>query len=105
MEEHTDYSGESDPEGCAACSAAQNPQNGYRNGPLYASYTAETLYNIYALAKREGVNFRAEVNWSFEFEDQPVLCGFSRNGFEWIGQASSECVSNVWNAGPAAGAS
>jgi xylan 1,4-beta-xylosidase len=68
--------GESDPEGCAACSAAQNPQNGYRNGPLYASYTAETLYNIYALAKREGVNFRAEVNWSFEFEDQPYFAGF-----------------------------
>jgi xylan 1,4-beta-xylosidase len=68
--------GESDPEGCAACSAAENPQNGYRNGPLYASYTAETLYNIYALAKREGVNFRAEVNWSFEFEGQPYFAGF-----------------------------
>jgi xylan 1,4-beta-xylosidase len=68
--------GESDPEGCAACSAQDNPQNGYRNGPLYASYTAETLYSIYALAKREGVNFRAEVNWSFEFEDQPYFAGY-----------------------------
>src|SRR4029077_9022534 len=68
--------GESDPEGCAACSAKENPQNGYRNGPLYASYTAETLFQIYALAKREGVNFRAEVNWSFEFEDQPYFAGF-----------------------------
>ena len=35
--------GESDPEGCAACSARTNPQNSYRNGPLYAAYTAETL--------------------------------------------------------------
>ncbi len=26
--------GESDPEGCAACSARSNPQNSYRNGPL-----------------------------------------------------------------------
>jgi xylan 1,4-beta-xylosidase len=68
--------GESDPEGCAACSAQDNPQNGYRNGALYASYTAETLYSIYALAKREGINFRAEVNWSFEFEDQPYFAGY-----------------------------
>jgi xylan 1,4-beta-xylosidase len=68
--------GESDPEGCAACSAQENPQNGYRNGPLYASYTAETLYSIYALAKRENVNFRAEVNWSFEFENQPYFAGY-----------------------------
>jgi len=68
--------GESDPEGCAACSAQENPQNGYRNGPLYASYTAETLSMIYALAKREGVNFLGEVNWSFEFEDQPYFAGF-----------------------------
>src|SRR5581483_8668506 len=32
--------GESDPEGCAACSARNNPQNSYRNGPLFAAYTA-----------------------------------------------------------------
>lgn len=68
--------GESDPEGCAACSAQENPQNGYRNGPLYASYTAETLSNIYVLADRDGVNFLGEVNWSFEFEDQPYFAGF-----------------------------
>jgi xylan 1,4-beta-xylosidase len=77
--------GESDPEGCAACSARENPQNGYRNGPLYASYTAETLYNIYELAKREGITFQAEVNWSFEFEDQPYFAGFremASNGFD-----------------------
>src|SRR5215467_1319913 len=48
--------GESDPEGCAACSAQDNPQNGYRNGPLYASYTAEALSNTLALAEREHVN-------------------------------------------------
>ena len=34
---------ESDPEGCAACSARLYPQNAYRNGPLYASYTAAAL--------------------------------------------------------------
>jgi xylan 1,4-beta-xylosidase len=68
--------GESDPEGCAACSAEDNPQNSYRNGPLYASYTAETLYSIYALAHGEHVHFQAEVNWSFEFEDQAYFAGF-----------------------------
>src|SRR5579864_372337 len=63
--------GESDPEGCAACSAQENPQNGYRNGPLYASYTAEVLSRIQTLAVQRGVQIRAAVNWSFEFEDQP----------------------------------
>src|SRR5215475_13216867 len=42
--------GESDPEGCAACSAKDNPQNSYRNGPLYAAYTAEQLNLTIALA-------------------------------------------------------
>jgi xylan 1,4-beta-xylosidase len=68
--------GESDPEGCAACSAEQNPQNGYRNGPLYASYTAEVLARIQELAMQRGVQIRAAVNWSFEFEDQPPFAGF-----------------------------
>jgi xylan 1,4-beta-xylosidase len=68
--------GESDPEGCAACSAKDNPQNSYRNGALYASYTAESLYRIDALAKIEHVHFLGAVNWSFEFEDQPYFAGF-----------------------------
>jgi xylan 1,4-beta-xylosidase len=68
--------GESDPEGCAACSAQENPQNGYRNGPLYASYTAEVLSRIQSLAAQRNVRIRAAVNWSFEFEDQPPFAGF-----------------------------
>ena len=44
--------GESDPEGCAACSAKDNPQNSYRNGPLYAAYTAEALGRTIVLAER-----------------------------------------------------
>ena len=68
--------GESDPEGCAACSAQENPHNGYRNGPLYASYTAEVLSRIQTLAVQRGVQIRAAVNWSFEFEDQPPFAGF-----------------------------
>jgi xylan 1,4-beta-xylosidase len=68
--------GESDPEGCAACSARTNPQNSYRNGPLYAAYTAETLNNIFFLANREHVNFLGAVTWAFEFEGQPYFEGF-----------------------------
>ncbi|MGD0427213.1 MAG: beta-xylosidase [Candidatus Acidiferrales bacterium] len=68
--------GESDPEGCAACSAQQNPQNGYRNGELFASYTAEALHSIYALASSEQLKFLGAVTWSFEFEDQPYFAGF-----------------------------
>jgi xylan 1,4-beta-xylosidase len=68
--------GESDPEGCAACSARTNPQNGYRNGALYAAYTAEALNATYALAAREQVRLAGSVSWSFEFEDQPYFEGF-----------------------------
>ena len=68
--------GESDPEGCAACSARTNPQNAYRNGPLYAAYTAETLNSILFLADRERINFQGAVTWAFEFEDQPYFEGF-----------------------------
>lgn len=68
--------GESDPEGCAACSARNNPQNSYRNGPLYAAYTAETLNDILFLAGREHINVMGAVTWAFEFEDQPYFEGY-----------------------------
>ena len=68
--------GESDPEGCAACSAKEHPQNSYRNGALYAAYTAEVLDRIYALAEKQHVNFLGAVTWAFEFEDQPPFEGF-----------------------------
>ena len=53
--------GESDPEGCAACSAKDNPQNSYRNGPLYAAYTAETLSQTMTLTKHEHINLLGSV--------------------------------------------
>lgn len=68
--------GESDPEGCAACSAKSNPQNSYRNGPLYAAYTVEVLDRTYAIAQREHVSLLGAVTWAFEFEDQPPFEGF-----------------------------
>jgi xylan 1,4-beta-xylosidase len=68
--------GESDPEGCAACSARNNPQNSYRNGPLYATYEAETLFHALALARIEHASLLGSFTWAFEFEDQPIFEGF-----------------------------
>lgn len=68
--------GEWDPEGCAACSAQQHPQNSYRNGPLYACYVAEALNSTLALANQEHVVLEGVVTWAFEFEGQPYFAGF-----------------------------
>jgi len=67
---------ESDPEGCAACSARVYPQNAYRNGPLYASYEAAMMKNIFDLADRAKTNIAGMLTWAFEFEDQPYFDGF-----------------------------
>ena len=68
--------GESDPEGCAACSMRTNPENAYRNGTMYSSYTAEQLARTYELADAHHVNLRGAVTWAFEFEGQPYFDGF-----------------------------
>jgi xylan 1,4-beta-xylosidase len=95
--------GESDPEGCAACSAEKNPQNLYRNGPLYGAYTVEVLNNILALARQDRVNLLGVVTWAFEFEDQPYFAGFRElatngvdkpvlNAFRMLGLLGNERV-------------
>jgi xylan 1,4-beta-xylosidase len=68
--------GESDPEGCAACSEADYPHNAYRNGTMYSSYTAAAFARKYALADTYGVNLLGAVTWGFEFEDQAWFAGF-----------------------------
>jgi xylan 1,4-beta-xylosidase len=68
--------GESDPEGCAACSEDQHPQNAYRNGTMYSSYTAASFARKHDLAEARGVNLLGAVTWAFEFEDQPWFRGF-----------------------------
>lgn len=68
--------GESDPEGCAACSEDFHPQNAYRNGTMYSSYTAASFARKYDLANAHGVNLLGAVTWAFEFEDQPWFRGF-----------------------------
>src|SRR5262249_31048804 len=73
------------PEGCAACSARQYPQNVYRNGLMYPSYTAAALNSIFALADRYQANMAGMLTWAFEFEGQPYFDGFrtrATNGIE-----------------------
>lgn len=67
---------ESDPEGCAACSARVYPQNAYRNGTLYPCYTAVAMNNIFKLADQYKTNIEGMLTWAFEFEDQPYFDGF-----------------------------
>ena len=68
--------GESDPEGCAACGVMTHPENAYRNGTLYSSYTAASIARIYDMSDYYGVDLIGAVNWSFEFEYQPWFAGF-----------------------------
>ena len=102
--------GESDPEGCAACSAKENPRNLYRNGPLYGVYTIETLNSTLALAHQEHVNFIGAVTWAFGFEDQPPFEGFRElatngvdkpvlNAFRMLGLLGDERVTVTSSAG------
>jgi len=65
--------GESDPEGCAAC---PGPQNAYRNGTMYSSYTAASFSRIWQLAERHGVNIDGALTWAFTFEDQAWFAGY-----------------------------
>ena len=67
---------EADPEGCAACSMKVNPANAYRNGPLYATYTAAAIKALFDLQDRSKVNLLAMLSWSFEFEGKEYFEGF-----------------------------
>ncbi|TCD05638.1 beta-xylosidase [Pedobacter frigidisoli] len=68
--------GESDPEGCAACGMSTNPENAYRNGTMYSSYTAASFARLYELTDKYSINLIGAVTWSFEFENQPWFAGF-----------------------------
>jgi xylan 1,4-beta-xylosidase len=65
--------GENDPEGCAACTGAQNA---YRNGTLYSSYTAASYARLWELARRDRVQLDGAVTWAFTFVGQPWFAGY-----------------------------
>ena len=70
------YITECDPEGCAACGMSTNPENAYRNGTMYSSYTAASFSRIASMADSFGVHLAGAVSWSFEFEGQKWFDGF-----------------------------
>ena len=65
--------GESDPDGCAAC---PGPQNAYRNGSLYASYTAASTARLWELARRRDITLEGALTWAFTFVDEPWFAGY-----------------------------
>jgi xylan 1,4-beta-xylosidase len=67
---------EADPEGCAACSAKDHPQNAYRNGTLYPAYTAVAIREMLDLNERHKTNLTGILTWAFEFEEQPYFQGY-----------------------------
>lgn len=67
---------ESDPEGCAACSSSTHPENGYRNGTLYPTYTAAAMKALFELSDQYRVHLIGTLTWAFEYEDQPYFAGF-----------------------------
>ena len=67
---------EADPEGCAACSAKENPANAYRNGPMYPAYTAAVMKGLFTLQDKYRVNLLSMLDWAFEFEDKQYFEGF-----------------------------
>jgi xylan 1,4-beta-xylosidase len=102
--------GESDPEGCAACGVTHYPQNGYRNGTMFPTYTALQIARTYELADHHQVNLLGAVSWAFLFEDQPYFDGFrdlATNGiakpvlntFRMLGQMSGQRVRAASSAG------
>jgi xylan 1,4-beta-xylosidase len=63
----------------------QNPANAYRNGTLYASYTATALKSLLQLQDETHVNLLAMLTWAFEFESKDYFEGFrtlSTNGID-----------------------
>ena len=67
--------GESDPDGCAACTGRQF---GYRNTTMFSSYTADCLAHELELADLHGVNMEGALTWAFEFEGQPLFNGYRK---------------------------
>ncbi len=75
--------GESDPDGCAGCSASFYPQNNYRNSSQFAAYTAAGFMRKQDVAGKYGIDLTGALTWAFTFPGQPWFDGFralSTNG-------------------------
>ena len=102
--------GESDPEGCAACSVATHPENAYRDGPLYGASIVAATARTEELATRAGIRIDGAVTWAFEFEGEPYFAGYRElatngiakpvlNAFRMLGKLSGERIAAASSAG------
>ena len=98
--------GESDPEGCAACSTRTHPENAYRDGALYGASVVEATARTYQLAERAGRAIEGAVTWAFEFEGEPFFAGYRElatngiakpvlNAFRMLGRLGGERLAAV----------
>jgi xylan 1,4-beta-xylosidase len=102
--------GESDPEGCAACSVATHPENAYRDGPLYGASVIAATARTEELAARAGIAIEGAVTWAFEFEGEPYFAGYRElatngiakpvlNAFRMLGKLSGDRIAAESSAG------
>ena len=91
--------GESDPEGCAAC---RGPQNGYRNGTMYASYTAASFARARDLADQRGGQPRRRADLGVRVRKPTVFRRVPRAGDQRAGPAGAQRVPAVCKDGRAA---
>ena len=85
--------GESDPEGCAAC---QGPQNGYRNGTMYSSYTAASFARAYDLADTGWRQSSGGADVGLRVRGSAFLRGLSCSGEQRTRSARAQCLPDVF---------
>jgi xylan 1,4-beta-xylosidase len=67
---------EADPDGCAACSLLQRPENSYRNSPAYGAYEVAMMKRSLDLAAELDVDLRGVLTWAFTFPGTPYFAGY-----------------------------
>ena len=70
------YITEADPDGCAGCSVAMNPEDAYRNSPAYGAYEVEMMKRTLELETVAGVKVGGLVTWAFTFPGTPYFAGY-----------------------------
>lgn len=70
------YITEADPDGCAGCSVAMNPEDAYRNSPAYGAYEVEMMKRTLELESQAGVKVGGLVTWAFTFPGTPYFAGY-----------------------------
>ena len=79
------YITEADPDGCAACSAADYPADAYRNSTAYGAYEIATMRHTLELEATMGVTLGGVLTWAFTFPGTPYFAGYralATNGIE-----------------------